>query len=685
MHGSDAAMEPDAGMQGGYMGLPNRRVLVPRLRVAIALTIPVLVLAMGPMIGLPVNDFVSPRASGLLQLVLTTPVFFWSGWFFIRRFFISIETFDFNMFTLTVLGTGAAYGYSLAVLLAPQWFPIAAEHGGERGLYFEAAAVITTIVLLGQILEQRAHARTGDALRALLDLTPPLAARIVNGEEQEVPLGAVNVNDRLRVRPGERVPVDGVVVEGGSAIDESMLTGEPIPAEKEPGGEVRAGTLNRTGSFIMEARKVGSDTVLAHIVELVREAQEGEPPIARVADRVSAFFIPTVLGVAALTFVFWMWFGTSRDIAFALSNAVAVLVIACPCALGLATPVSIVTGIGRGAGAGVLVRDAGALERLRHVDTVLFDKTGTLTEGKPALARVETNGSIGEDEFLAIAAAIEEPSEHPLGSAVVVAARERGLKFPAVEGFAAIPGGGVRGRVAGRSVTIGTARLLLRESITISRTWSDGLAAAEKIGRTAVLASIDGEILGMLAFEDPIKEATPGAVAEMHTLGLKLVMVTGDSEVTARAVAARIGIDEVHAGVEPHEKRDLVQAIRAQGRSVAFAGDGINDAPALALADVGIAMGTGTDIAMESAGLILMKGDLPALVRAIHLSRAVLRNIKQNLFFAFVYNGLGIPIAAGLLYPVWGWLLSPMIAGVAMSLSSLSVVSNALRLRRVKI
>lgn len=685
MFGSDAAMEPDAGVQGGYMGLPNQRVLVPRLWVAVALTLPILVLAMGPMVGLPVHRIVTPRASGFLQLALTTPVFFWSGWFFIRRFWVSIKTVDFNMFTLTVLGTGAAYGYSVAVLFAPHWFPTMASHGGEAGLYFEATAVITTIVLFGQILEQRAHARTGDALRALLGLTPPVAAKIVNGGETEVSLDEVDVNDRLRVRPGERVPVDGVIIEGNSAIDESMLTGEPIPVEKEPGGEVRAGTLNRTGSFVMEARKVGSDTVLARIVALVREAQESEPPIARMADRVSAFFIPVVLGIAVLTFVLWVWVGRRGDVAFALSNAVAVLVIACPCALGLATPVSIVTGIGRGAGAGVLVRDAGALERLRKIDTVLFDKTGTLTEGKPALVLVQPDDSISENEFLAFAAALEEHSEHPLARAVVTVARERGLKLPTVAGFAAIPGGGVRGSVNDRQVIIGTAKLLQRESVAIPDRWRNDLARAEDASRTVVLASIDGDIAGMLAFEDPIKAATPGAVAELRALGLKLVMVTGDSEAAARKVASQLGIDEVHAGVEPQEKRNLVQSIRAQGRSIAFAGDGINDAPALASADVGIAMGTGTDVAMHSAGLILLKGDLPAFVRAVHLSRAVLRNIKQNLFFAFIYNGLGIPIAAGLLYPLFGWLLSPMIAGIAMSLSSLSVVANALRLRRVNL
>lgn len=666
------------------MGLPAAAVLVPRFWVAAAGAVPVLFLAMAPMLGVPLHRWMSTAASGWLQWAFTTPVFFWSGWFFLRRFAISIRTFDFNMFTLTVLGTGTAYGYSTAVLLAPDWFP-AAGHGGGPPLYFEASAVITAIVLFGQILEQRAHARTGDAVRALLDLTPPKALRVTDEGDEEVSVEQVVTGDRLRVRPGERVPVDGVLVEGSSAVDESMLTGEPVPVDKEPGAEVAAGTLNRTGSFVMEARKVGRDTVLARIVDLVREAQESEPPIQRLADRVSGIFFPVVLSIAALTFVLWFWLGPAPAMGLALGNAVAVLIIACPCALGLATPVSIVTGVGRGAGVGVLVKHAAALERLRQVDTVLFDKTGTLTEGKPAVAAVEPAGDWTEEGLLRIAAAAERGSEHPLARAVVQAAGQRGLQPPRAEGFDSITGGGVRATVDGRAVLIGKANLLEQERVAVSPAMRDRAAGWQREGRTTIFVAVDRVLAGLVGLEDPIKSGTPRAVDELHRQGLRLIMVTGDSEGTARAVASRLGLDDVRAGVEPEKKQDIVRELRASGRRVAFAGDGINDAPALARADVGIAMGTGTDVAIESAGLVLVKGDLGALVRAVHLSRAVLRNIKQNLFFAFIYNGLGIPVAAGLLYPLTGWLLNPMIAGVAMSMSSLSVVGNALRLRRVKL
>ncbi|MBE2216231.1 MAG: copper-translocating P-type ATPase [Opitutaceae bacterium] len=669
------------------MGLPSERVLRPRFTVAVVLSLPVLVMNMGPMLGLPVHHLYSAAASGWIQLLLTTPVFFWSGWFFIGRFVKSWRELDFNMFTLTVLGTGAAYFYSAAVVVMPQLAGAAAMpdgHGHAAGpaLYFEATAAVTTIVLLGQILEQRAQKRTGDAIHALLDLTPPTAARIIDGREERVPVGQIHAGDRLRVRPGERVPVDGLLLEGASSVDESMLTGEPVPAEKTPGAAVTGGTLNVHGSFIMEARRVGAETVLARIVALVREAQESEPPIQRLADKVSAFFVPLVLGIAALTFTLWLVLGPGPTFSAALAQAVAVLVIACPCALGLATPVSIVTGVGRGAQAGVLVRTATALERLSAVEAIAFDKTGTLTEGRPAVAALAPAEGVSENELLALAASAEVPSEHPLARAIVRAAQERGLNLHEPSEFLAIPGGGVRAGVDGHAIVIGKAGLLATISSTPPAPAPDW---ADK-GFTVVYVARDGRFAGQIALSDPIKASTPAAVAELHRLHLKLVMITGDAEATARSVATQLGIDVVHAGVEPAGKHAIVRALRDDERRVtAFAGDGVNDAPALAAADVGIAMGTGSDVAIESAGLVLVKGDLGALVRAVHLSRAVMRNIRQNLFWAFFYNGLGIPIAAGALYPVTGWLLDPMYAGLAMSLSSLTVVSNALRLRKVRL
>jgi Cu+-exporting ATPase len=660
-------------------------VLAPRLRLAVVCTAPVLVLAMGPMVGVPVDRWIGPRVSAWVQFILTTPVFWWSGWFFIRRFAKSWRELDFNMFTLAVLGTGSAYTYSALATVFPDLFPSALLHAGGPALYFEAAAVITTIVLLGQILEQRAHAHTGDAVRALLDLAPLRAARIIDGQEETVAVEDVRTGDRLRVRPGERIPVDGVLTEGSSAVDESMLTGEPMPVEKAAGDTVAAGTLNTSGSFVMEVQRVGRDTVLARIVQLVREAQESEPPIQRLVDRVSGFFVPAVLGIAAVTLVMWLVLGESPALGMALGNSVAVLIIACPCALGLATPVSIVTGVGRGATAGVLVRHAAALERLRKVDAILFDKTGTLTEGRPTLTDLGTAGRLDEKDLLALIGSAEGPSEHPLARAVTEAARARGLRLQSPERFEAVAGGGVRASVGGVRVTAGNPALLAAEGIEVNEHGLSWARRMQQAGKTVVFAGVDGEFAGMLALEDPPKAGSGSALRELHRLGLRVIMVTGDHEATAKRVAEGIGIDEIRAGLSPSEKQGVVRALRDAGAVVAFAGDGINDAPALAAADVGIAMGTGTDVAIESAGLILVKGDLGALVRAVHLSRAVMGNIEQNLFFAFVYNGFGIPIAAGLLYPFTGWLLNPMIAGVAMSLSSLSVVSNALRLRRVKL
>jgi Cu+-exporting ATPase len=673
-----------------YMGLPAAEVLLPRFWVAFALGLPVLVLAMGAMVAPALMHRIDPRLSGWLQFALTTPVFFWSGAPFIRRWWVSLRDRDTNMFTLVVTGTGAAYFYSTAALWFGGRFPAALRGPHGVPLYFEATAVITAIVLIGQILEQRAHARTDAAIRALMDLAPKMAHRIRGALEEDVPLEQVLPGDLLRVRPGEKVPVDGQVSEGASNVDEAMLTGEAEPVNKSGGDPVSGGTLNTTGSFVMRAERVGRDTLLAQIIRLVEEAQNSEAPIQRLADKVAAWFVPAVACIAATTFGLWLWLGPEPRWIFAFVNAVAVLIIACPCALGLATPVSLATGIGRGAQAGILVKNAESLERLAQATTLLIDKTGTLTEGKPRLIAVEpATGVIGSGtqspfatatagELLALAAAAESSSEHPLARAIVSAAQGRGLQLPAAKDFLAEPGMGVSARVQGKSVRVGRFE---------AHSSDDPSLRAAKLYPTATLVSvvIDGRAAGTLVLEDPIKATTPDAIAGLHRLGLRVVMVTGDRETTAWAVARSLGLDGVHAGVTPARKQELVREHRAAGEIVIFAGDGINDAPALAAADVGVAMGTGADVALHSAGLVLVKGDLLGLVKARHLSRAVLRNIKQNLFLAFIYNGLGIPIAAGALYPICGWLLNPMLAGVAMSLSSICVVSNALRLRRVRL
>jgi len=687
---ADSAPDPRAPV---YMGLPSAQFLQPRLWVALALGGPVLLLAMGEMVpGL--RHALDPRVSGWLQFALATPVFFWSGAPFLRRWWVSLRERDTNMFTLIVTGTGAAYCYSAAAVLFGDRFPAALRGAHGAPLYFEAAAVITAIVLLGQILEQRAHARTDAALRALLGLAPKIAHRVRDAHEEDVPLEAVVPGDLLRVRPGEHVPVDGRVTEGASHVDESMLTGEPVPVARGAGDAVAGGTLNTTGSFVLRAERVGRETLLAQIIQLVENARESEAPIQRLADRVASWFVPAVAGVAALTFALWLWLGPEPRLIFALINAVAVLIIACPCALGLATPVSLVTGIGRGAQAGVLVKNATALECLAQATTLLVDKTGTLTEGRPTVVaidpieRVDSNAvpitsqllrdhplHFSADEILALAAAAESNSEHPLARAIVNAAGERGLALPVAADFLAEPGVGVTARVAGRKVTVGRVDLSAAELLKVKP-----LPEATLVGVT-----IDGRFAGVIALADPVKATTPEAIAELHRLGLRVVVVTGDREVTARQIARRLGLDDVHAGATPARKQELVREHRQRGEFVVYAGDGLNDAPALAAADVGIAMGTGTDVAMQGAGLVLVKGDLRGIVKALHLSRAVLRNIKQNLFLAFLYNGLGIPVAAGALYPVCGWLLNPMLAGVAMSLSSICVVTNALRLRRLSL
>ncbi len=655
-----------------HMGLPHERYLRPKFYVAAALSLPVLVLAMWPMASHDIYDWLTMQQSAWLQFALTTPVFFWSGWPFIRRWAKAIRERDPNMFLLTVTGTGAAYFFSAAVVLLWEHLPAQFFSGHGATLYFEATAFTTTIVLLGQILEQRATARTDAAIRALMNLAPKIAHRVdADGTEHDVPVEQLQPGDVLRVRPGENLPVDGVLIAGAAEINESMLTGEPLPVAKAAGDKLSAGTLNTTGSFVYRAERVGADTLLAQIVRLVEQAIESEPPIARLADKVITWFFPTVLTIAATSFVAWTLLVPERGWLYGLINAVSVLIIACPCALGLATPMSLVTGIGRGAQAGVLVKDAAALEALAGANTLLIDKTGTLTEGRPEVVGVQPAAGFSDNELLALAAAAEAPSEHPLARAIVTAAQTRSLPIASATDFRAEIGAGVSARVDGQRVQITRA--------------AAGTTLAAHPTATLVSISIDGHPAGTIALADRVKSTTPAAVAELQRRGFKIYMVTGDRTATAEAIARELQLDGFHAEVTPARKQELVREHQARGERVVFAGDGLNDAPALAAADVGIAMGTGTDVAMHSAGLVLVKGDLQALVRAAHLSRATLRNIKQNLFWAFIYNGLGLPLAAGALYPFFGWLLSPMFAGAAMSLSSITVVTNALRLRHAKL
>jgi P-type Cu+ transporter len=660
------------------------RLMTRRFYASLALGLPVIVLAMGGMIpGLPVKEWVPKSVSKWIQLILATPVVLWGGAIFFKRAWRSIATWNLNMFTLIAIGTGTAYVYSLVAVLAPDLFPPAFRHNGEVALYFEAAAMITVLVLLGQMLELRARKRTGSAIRELMELAPGTAHRVGEGDEEEdVPVEKVEKDDRLRVRPGEKAPVDGEILEGSTSIDESMITGEPGAVDKAEGDAVTGGTLNQTGSFLMRAEKVGGDTVLSQIVKMVSKAQRSRAPIQSVADRVASYFVPAVIGAAVVTFVVWSLIGPAPAMAYALVNAVAVLIVACPCALGLATPMSIMTGVGRGAQEGILVKNAEALEALEKVDTVVVDKTGTLTEGRPSVTDcVGVEGWTVKD-VVRLAASVESHSEHPLGRAIVDSASARGAKPQPVENFRSSTGGGVEGAVDGHKVLVGKRSYLEARDIGNLAALDAQVEEFQEKGDTVVYVVADGALIGILSLADPIKESTPGAIERLHAMGLRIVMATGDNEKTAKTVADRLGIDEVYAGVMPQDKNERVDALRAQGAIVAMAGDGINDAPALAAAHVGIAMGTGTDVAVESAGITLVKGDLNGIVKAIALSRQVMRNIRQNLFFAFVYNSLGVPIAAGALYPFFGILLSPVIAGVAMSFSSLSVVSNALRLRR---
>ena len=589
------------------------------------------------------------------------------------------------MFTLVALGVGTAYGFSAVVMLAPGAFPGSVGMDGKVGIYFESAAVIIVLVLFGQVLELRARDKTGSALRALLNLAPKTARLVQDGAERDVPLESIQRGNQLRVRPGEKIPVDGIVRDGKTAMDESMITGESLPVEKGAGDKVTGGTLNTTGSILMEAERVGEETLLARIVQMVSAAQRSRAPIQALADRVAGYFVPAVLLAAVVTFVGWAWLGPEPRYAHGLVNAVAVLIIACPCALGLATPMSIMVGIGRGAQAGVLIRNAEALELMEKVTLLAVDKTGTLTEGKPRLTQVLTVNGAGGEEWLADAAAVEHNSEHPLAAAVVQGALARGAKLQPVADFLAVAGGGVAGKVGGRAVLVGKIAFLRDRGVSGLDGLEKPAAEREAGGQTVMFAAINGAAAGLLVVADPIKDSTPEAIAALHRLGLKLIMLTGDNERTATAVAKKLDLDQVEAGVEPQRKHERIQQLRQQGQTVAMAGDGVNDAPALAAAQVGIAMGTGTDVAMESAGITLVKGDLRGIVKAIILSRATMRNIRQNLFFAFIYNAIGIPLAAGVLYPHFGILLSPMIAGAAMSLSSVSVIGNALRLRGAKL
>jgi Cu+-exporting ATPase len=657
-----------------------------RFWVSLALTVPVLVLAMGPMVGLPVDRLAAPHTLGWLELLLATPIVLWGGWPFFVRGGQSLVSRNLNMFTLIGLGVGVAYAYSVVATLVPDIFPASFRSAdGEVAVYFEAAAMIVTLVLIGQVMELRARSQTGAAIRALLGLAPKSARRIAaDGSEEDVPLDQVQPGDRLRIRPGEKVPVDGTVVEGSSAVDESMVTGESMPVQKSAGDRVIGATVNGTGGLVMEAERVGAETLLAQIVQMVAAAQRSRAPIQKLADQVSGYFVPAVVGAAVVTFAVWALVGPPPALAHGLINAVAVLIIACPCALGLATPMSIMVATGKGAGLGVLFKNAEAIEVMRQIDTLVVDKTGTLTEGKPQLVTVVVADGGNEMELLHLAASLERGSEHPLAAAIAAGAKKRGTEVSSAEDFSSITGKGVTGRVDGRKVALGNRQLLKDLGIAPGSLaeQADELRAA---GQTVMFVAVQGEAAGLLGVADPIKETTPEAIRQLHAEGIRIVMLTGDNRTTAEAVAGKLELDEVEAEVLPDQKAEVVKRFQGEGRKVAMAGDGINDAPALAQAQVGIAMGTGTDVAMESAGVTLIKGDLLGIVRARRLSDATMRNIRQNLFFAFFYNALGVPIAAGVLYPVFGLLLSPMIAAAAMSFSSVSVVSNALRLRRLKI
>jgi Cu+-exporting ATPase len=681
------ALEPRTAAADEHEENPEYRYMLKRFIAGALLTVPLVIIAMRGMLpgGHLLEEIAAGRTLGLIELILATPVVLWAGWPFLVRGVQSVVNRSLNMFTLIGLGVSVAYLYSMVAVFFPEIFPAAMKTAeGTVGVYFEAAAVIVTLILLGQVLELRARSRTGAAIKALLGLAPKTARKITESGEEDIPLEHVQVGDRLRVRPGEKVPVDGVVREGASNVDESMISGEPVPVEKGPGDKVVGATVNTTGTLVIEAEKVGADTLLAQIVHMVSEAQRSRAPIQKLADVVAAYFVPIVIAVALLSFVIWFFVGPEPRLAYALITAVSVLIIACPCALGLATPMSIMVATGKGATVGVLFKNAEAIETLRKVDTLVVDKTGTLTEGKPKLTGVVAAEGIEEKTLLKLVATVEKASEHPLAAAIVKGAGEKGVRPSDVEDFSSHTGKGVSGTVGGQKVLLGNRKLMEESGVELG-----GLAEkAETMraeGQTVMFVAADGKAAGLLAVSDPIKETTPEAIKQLHGERIRIVMLTGDTRSTAEAVAGKLNIDEVVAEVLPEDKAAAVKKFQAEGRTVAMAGDGINDAPALAQAEVGIAMGTGTDVAMESAGVTLVKGDLRGIVRARLLSRATMANIRQNLFFAFVYNSLGVPVAAGILYPFFGMLLSPVIAAAAMSFSSVSVVGNALRLRSARI
>ena len=654
--------------------------------IALVLTIPVLLLAMGHVIpGLEIDSIVPKQIGKWIEFALTTPVVLWAGGFFFARAWQSIVNRSLNMFTLIAVGVGAAYFYSVVAVIAPGIFPTSFRRHGEVDLYFEAAAVITTLILLGQLIEAKARSRTGHAIKALLGLAAKTAHRIHDGQEQEIAVDKIQKDDVLRVRPGEKVPIDGVIIDGQSNIDESMITGEPMPVSKRAGDKVIGATVNQTGSFLMRAERIGSETVLAQIVQMVAKAQRSRAPIQKLVDTVAGYFVPAVIGVAIITFIVWSIVGPAPSMAYALVNAVSVLIIACPCALGLATPMSIMVGVGRAAQAGILVKNAQAIEVTEKVTHLVTDKTGTLTAGKPEIVSQIGANNVTERDLLRIAASVESQSEHPLARAIVEFAKKEKIELDNVTDFQSTTGGGVAGNLDGQTILIGKEKFLADSNVRFPEELTKEVHRLQERAETTVWVAANGKAVGVLEIADPIKPTSREAVRELHEMGLKIIMCTGDNRRTAESVARELGIDEFKAEVMPDEKIEIVRDLKSEGAIVAMAGDGINDAPALAAADVGIAMGTGTDVAIESAGITLVKGDLMGIVKAIHVSRAVMRNIRQNLFFAFIYNALGVPIAAGVLYPFLGLLLSPMIAGAAMSFSSVSVIANALRLRSIKL
>ncbi|MFH1360705.1 MAG: heavy metal translocating P-type ATPase [Candidatus Omnitrophota bacterium] len=662
------------------------RTLSIKLRLGLAFTLPVFLSALGDMIpSFSFESFIPSLISRWIQLISATFVVFFAGGFFFAKAWRSVIHKSLNMFTLIALGVGAAYGYSAVAVMFPFIFPDALKKHGEIGLYFEAACVITVLVLLGQFLEAKARNRTGQAIKALLGLAAKNAHRLRNGNEEEIAIEKVQKGDYLRVRPGEKIPLDGIIAEGKSTIDESMISGEPVPVEKKEGDRVIGATVNQTGTFVMKTARVGSETLLSQIIHMVGQAQRSRAPIQKLADVVAGFFVPAVLVCAMISFFAWITWGPEPALAYALVSAISVLIIACPCALGLATPMSIMVGVGRGAQSGILIKNAEAIEKTENITHVLTDKTGTLTEGKPRVTSVELAENVDEKEFLAIAGSLEQPSEHPLARAVLDFVKEKNISLKTLEGFDSITGGGVKGKIEGNEVKLGKQKFVAEDNSSLPERLKEKAIAMQEKAQTVVWVAQEKKVLGILGISDPIKKSTPQAIKELHSLGLKVIMLTGDNQKTAQAIARELNIDDVRAELEPKDKQKIVKELTEKGALVLMAGDGINDAPALAQAEVGVAMGTGTDVAMESAGITLVKGDLNGIVKALKLSRGVMRNIRQNLFFAFIYNALGVPVAAGVLYPFIGLLLNPMIAGAAMSFSSVSVIGNALRLRRLRI